>query len=122
MTGQWYSVAADGVAVSCMDSADAERTAARANRDDPGNGPYRAVLLVEAQPPAPKPDELVLRVMGTFGGSFVKALVNAYECADPVNQQRLADAFRDLFDRYSRWPQPRVLGKFVDEDSEQEPA
>jgi len=40
-----------------------------------------------------------------FGGSFVKALARAAECADPINLKKLVQAFPDYFDEYhpTKW-------------------
>lgn len=46
--GRWYMVTQDGVATLCVDRADAEAEARKADRKWPRLGPHRAVLLVEA--------------------------------------------------------------------------
>ena len=46
------------------------------------------------------PSEHALRAMERRGGDFAKALADAYRAADPKNQQRLAVAFPDYFERY----------------------
>lgn len=38
--------------------------------------------------------------MEQYGGSFVKALANAFKYADPDNRQRLIDAFPDYVKEY----------------------
>ncbi len=39
--------------------------------------------------------------MGTFGGSFVSALAEAWRLADDVNSAKLAAAFPNLLDDYA---------------------
>ena len=46
--GRWYMVTQDGAATLCVDRADAEAEARKADREWPRNGPHRAVQLVEA--------------------------------------------------------------------------
>lgn len=46
--GRWYMVTQDGAATLCVDRADAEAEARKADREWPRNGPHRAVRLVEA--------------------------------------------------------------------------
>jgi hypothetical protein len=36
-----------------------------------------------------------------YGGSFAKAIADAWMCADPENRARLEQAFADLFARYA---------------------
>lgn len=47
-------------------------------------------------------DELlpIMRAMETYGGSFVKNLVQAMYVADSSNLKRIVDAFPDLIERY----------------------
>lgn len=40
--------------------------------------------------------------MEVLGGSFIKALVNLWYCADTINKQRVRSAFSDHFDRYEQ--------------------
>ena len=46
--GRWYMVTQDGAATLCVDRADAEAEARKADREWPRNGPHRAVRLVES--------------------------------------------------------------------------
>ena len=46
--GNWYMVTHDGAATLCVDEADAQEEAKKADREWPRNGPHRAVRLVEA--------------------------------------------------------------------------
>jgi hypothetical protein len=39
-------------------------------------------------------------LMQSCGGSFVDALAQAMRYADPVNRQRLLDAFPDIIEKY----------------------
>ena len=39
-------------------------------------------------------------LMQSHGGSFVNSIAQALRVADPVNRQRLLDAFPDLVERY----------------------
>jgi hypothetical protein len=39
-------------------------------------------------------------LMQSHGGSFVGAIAQALRVADPVNRQRLLDAFPDLVEKY----------------------
>jgi hypothetical protein len=41
-------------------------------------------------------------MMEAFGGSFVKALVHLWYCADSTNKARLRAAFADYFERYEK--------------------
>lgn len=45
--------------------------------------------------------------MEKYGGRFVKALANAWRCADLANKRTLEDAFADLFNRYASMPNGR---------------
>lgn len=38
--------------------------------------------------------------MIAYGGSFVKALGKALECADYINQQKIKDAFPEYWEQY----------------------
>lgn len=40
--------------------------------------------------------------MRKFGGSFIKALAEAFDCADPTNHFILKTAFRDYWRQYTR--------------------
>ena len=46
--GRWYMVTLDGMATLCVDRADAEAEARKADREWPRNGPHRAVRLAPA--------------------------------------------------------------------------
>ena len=48
MAGRWYMVTLDGAATLCVDRADAEAEARKADREWPRNGPHRAVRLAPA--------------------------------------------------------------------------
>lgn len=51
-------------------------------------------------------------LMQSHGGSFVNAIAQALRVADPVNRQRLLDAFPDLVEKYgptSEFMKPRQL-------------
>jgi len=51
-------------------------------------------------------------LMQSHGGSFVSAFANVLRYADPVNRQRLLDAFPDLVEQYgptSRFMKPKQL-------------
>ena len=45
-------------------------------------------------------DEATIDRMRLHGGSFVQKLAEAFASADPVNKQRLVDAFPDLLRKY----------------------
>ena len=45
-------------------------------------------------------DFQITEAMLTFGGSFVQALARAWRCADRENQDRLHDAFPDVWADY----------------------
>ena len=45
---RWYCVSREGLATLCVDEADSKLTAANEQRSYPRSGPYRAVVLVEA--------------------------------------------------------------------------
>jgi 2-oxo-4-hydroxy-4-carboxy--5-ureidoimidazoline (OHCU) decarboxylase len=50
--------------------------------------------------------------MQSHGGSFVNSIAQALRVADPVNRQRLLDAFPDLVKKYgpaSAFMQPKQL-------------
>ena len=47
--GNWYMVTHDGAATLCVDEADAQEEAKKADREWPRSGPHRAVQLVEAE-------------------------------------------------------------------------
>jgi hypothetical protein len=40
--------------------------------------------------------------MQTYGGSFARAIAQAYVVADPENRAKLEQAFADLFARYAQ--------------------
>ena len=42
----------------------------------------------------------MVMVMDQYGGSFVSSIAQALRFADPVNRQRLIDAFPDLVAKY----------------------
>jgi len=42
----------------------------------------------------------MIMVMDQYGGSFVSSIAQALRFADPVNRQRLIDAFPDLVAKY----------------------
>ncbi len=42
----------------------------------------------------------VQKNMIAYGGSFVKALGKALECADHINQQKIKDAFPEYWEQY----------------------
>jgi len=44
----------------------------------------------------------VLKAMETYGGSFVKALAEAFYHADPINFIKLKNAFPEYWEEYSR--------------------
>ncbi len=44
----------------------------------------------------------VIEAMSTYGGSFARALAQAWRAADPHNSQRIKDAFPDMWDDYRR--------------------
>jgi len=51
-------------------------------------------------------------LMQSHGGSFVSSIAQALRYADPVNRQRLLDAFPDLVEKYgptSQFLQPKQL-------------
>lgn len=51
-------------------------------------------------------------LMQSHGGSFVNAIAQALRVADPVNRQRLLDAFPDLIEKYgptSQFMKPKQL-------------
>ncbi len=51
-------------------------------------------------------------LMQSHGGSFVSSIAQALRVADPVNRQRLLDAFPDLVKKYgptSDFMQPKQL-------------
>ena len=51
-------------------------------------------------------------LMQSHGGSFVNAIAQALRFADPVNRQRLLDAFPDLVEKYgptSEFMKPQQL-------------
>jgi hypothetical protein len=51
-------------------------------------------------------------LMQSHGGSFVGAIAQALRFADPVNRQRLIDAFPDIIEKYgptSAFMQPKQL-------------
>ena len=50
-------------------------------------------------------DERTLKMMERYGGSFVKALVQLYRCADPFNKKKLEKCFGEYFEKYKNWPQ-----------------
>ena len=56
---------------------------------------------------------LVVATMLRFGGSFVKALANAFQAADPVNFERLRAAFPDIWSRYETMAGKMSDGKEV---------
>lgn len=54
----------------------------------------------------------MITLMQSHGGSFVSALAQALRYADPINRQRILDAFPDLVEKYgpaSRFMQPAEL-------------
>ena len=51
-------------------------------------------------------------LMQSHGGSFVSAFANVLRYADPVNRQRLLDAFPDIVEKYgptSNFMKPKQL-------------
>lgn len=58
-------------------------------------------------------DHEVIDAMLALGGNFIQHLARAFMAADPVNQQRLKDAFADEWRRYTDlaarrlWEDPR---------------
>lgn len=48
----------------------------------------------------PITDEAILETMETLGGSFVRALAQAYRLADNGNRSTLRQAFAALFEQY----------------------
>lgn len=52
MTARWYMVDRIGMAMLCINEADARREAANNEMMFPRNGPHRAVQLIEARAPA----------------------------------------------------------------------
>lgn len=54
----------------------------------------------------------MITLMQSHGGSFVSSLAQALRYADPVNRQRILDAFPDLVEKYgptSRFMKPAEL-------------
>jgi len=54
----------------------------------------------------------MITLMQSHGGSFVSALAQALRYADPINRQRILDAFPDLVEKYgpaSRFMKPAEL-------------
>ncbi|CAB3928729.1 hypothetical protein [Achromobacter deleyi] len=47
-------------------------------------------------------DGEAVHVMRQYGGSFIKQLAQLWLTADPINQARVAEAFRPEFDRYRK--------------------
>lgn len=47
-------------------------------------------------------DYEVVAAMRRYGGSFARALADAFEHADPLHFQRLRSAFPDLWEEYAR--------------------
>ena len=43
----------------------------------------------------------MLKAMRMYGGSFVKALGEAWECADHINNAKLEAAFPELIEQYT---------------------
>ena len=43
----------------------------------------------------------MLKAMRMYGGSFVKALGEAWECADYINNAKLVAAFPELIEQYT---------------------
>lgn len=53
---------------------------------------------------AREPDEMdVVAAMRKYGGSFVKALAEAYVAADGVNREKVRDAWPDYWLTYSNY-------------------
>jgi len=51
-------------------------------------------------------------LMETYGGTFVSSISQALRYADPVNRQKLLDAFPDLVEKYgpnSQFMKPKEL-------------
>jgi hypothetical protein len=46
------------------------------------------------------PDWEIVEMMHRAGGSFVQALARCYQAADYINQQRLRDAFPEVWRQY----------------------
>jgi len=51
----------------------------------------------------PENESLIIEAMQFWGGSFAKAIAEAYIKADPSNKNKLYDAFTDLFDSYKKF-------------------
>ena len=52
--------------------------------------------------PMPDPtDDQIVHTMVLFGGSFVRALANAYRCGDPVNQARIKATWPEYWREYA---------------------
>ena len=49
----------------------------------------------------------MITCMKEYGGSFVKALAECLECADPINYQKLEEAFPEYFEEYSTMAEAR---------------
>jgi hypothetical protein len=67
---------------------------------------------ISTQPMNPAQLTTMICLMQSHGGSFVSAFANTLRYADPVNRQRLLDAFPDLVEQYgptSRFLKPQQL-------------
>jgi hypothetical protein len=67
-----------------------------------GQGRYNADKAPETKEPTmsfPHYDD-ALHMMTQIGGSFAKAIANAYYVADSGNRRTLVAAFKPLFDKY----------------------
>ena len=66
------------------------------------------VLVLQAKkeltPRQPAPLDFVdsIDMMERTGGSFARAIAQAYHCADFINRKRLFNAFPDLFESYAK--------------------
>jgi len=53
-------------------------------------------------------DEITLRKMELYGGSFVVQLAHLYRLADFKNKQKLENCFREYFEEYRNFPSQEV--------------
>lgn len=47
-------------------------------------------------------DYATIAMMRKYGGSFVQALANAYDCADYINPAKIRSAWPDYWNQYER--------------------
>lgn len=84
--GRWYCVDRHGRAVLCTDAEDARMAAERARQHCPGDGPHRALRLVEATAPltSVQIERLSRAVHGRPGMQRHYALARAVERAHGI--------------------------------------